>query len=105
MIGAFAETADDVHSSRFEGTMNLHRMPVKLRMIGQQIVFVLLLVWVLEYLSGRFEPATIEIARKVLQYDFDAIYHLSTLTGSKITHITIRILLLGILLSVGAARL
>ncbi len=34
MIGAFAETADDVHSSRFEGTMNLHRMPVKLRMIG-----------------------------------------------------------------------
>lgn len=34
MIGAFAETADNVYRTRFEGAMNLHRMPVKLRMIG-----------------------------------------------------------------------
>lgn len=28
MIGAFAETADNVYRTRFEGTMHLHRVPV-----------------------------------------------------------------------------
>lgn len=105
MISAFAETADNVYRTRFEGTMNLHRVPVKFGMIGKQVVFVLLFVRVFEYLSGRFESAIIEIARKILQYDFDAIYHLPILTASKIMDIPIKILLSGILLWVGVVWL